>query len=248
MNLTVTNVARAAVDGRGRRRRVAAADARAPPLADRAARLDRAHRRRGLRWRAVRRHARHARARVDTGTHDARADRRRGRRHAASSPRSPPAVQQGRRRPAQAVTELGEGRIPAATGPPAHRRARGAAHRARSRPPRPGRDPRARAGAGVLAPRAGVLGQPRPAHAAGRAAGHGRGARGRRRRRPGALLQADRRLGRPAQPDGRGPVRPVAHPGRRAVPRDSEHDRAGRSGLRLRRRARPARRGARASA
>ena len=61
--------------------------------------------------------------------------------------------------------------------------------------------PAARGAAGGVPPRAGLVGLPRPAHAAGRDARDDRGARGRHRRRPGPLPPPDPRRGRP---DGRG--------------------------------------------
>ena len=62
-----------------------------------------------------------------------------------------------------------------------------------------------------------VVGLPRPADAAGRAAGDDRGARGRARRRPGALPRADAGRGRPDGADGRRPLRAVPDPRRRAA-------------------------------
>ena len=65
-------------------------------------------------------------------------------------------------------------------------------------------------------PRAGLVGLARPAHAAGRAAGDDRGARGRPGRGPGALPPADARRGRPDGADGRRPLRALPDPRRRA--------------------------------
>ena len=84
-----------------------------------------------------------------------------------------------------------------------------------------GRGPRAGAAGGGQPPRAGRLGLARPAHAAGRAAGDGRGAGGRRRRRPGhgrRLPPPDPGRDRPDGPARRRPVRAVPDQRRRAAP------------------------------
>ena len=72
----------------------------------------------------------------------------------------------------------------------------------------------ARAQAGAVPSRAGGLGLPRPAHAAGPAERHGRGPPGRHSRRPGPLPPPDPGRGRPAHRNGGRPVRAVPHPGR----------------------------------
>ena len=101
----------------------------------------------------------------------------------------------------------------------------GPVRRPRLRPPAARRGARARAAARGVAPRAGVVGLPRPAHAARRDPGDGRGARGRHRHRPGALPPPDPRRGRPDGADGRRPLRALAHP-RRPARRAARGDRA----------------------
>ena len=100
---------------------------------------------------------------------------------------------------------------------------------------------------GAVAARAGLVGLPRPAHAAGRPARDDRGARGRPGRRPGALPRADARRGRPDGADGRRPLRAVPDPRRRAAPEPAA-GRARRPGQRGARRRRLGRPGARRTA
>ena len=83
-----------------------------------------------------------------------------------------------------------------------------------------GRGPDAGAADGGQPPRARRLGVARPAHPAGRPAGDGRGARGRRRRRPadgGRVPPADPDRDRPDGRPGRRPVRAVPDQRRRAA-------------------------------
>ncbi|CAA9292750.1 MAG: Two-component system sensor histidine kinase, partial [uncultured Corynebacteriales bacterium] len=117
----------------------------------------------------------------------------------------------------------GRGDVPLAARPRcgAHRAGLGrhcrAALGARPRPPT-GPPQRVGAGGGGPPPRIGRLGLPRPAHPAGRAAGDGRGAGGRRRQPAGPGRPLPRHDGpgdRPAGRDGRRLVRAVPHPRRR---------------------------------
>ena len=101
---------------------------------------------------------------------------------------------------------------------PRSERAAGALGRAGAHQPSAGGVAAPRGAARGLSARADLVGLPRPAHAAGRHAGDGRGARGRDGRGPGALPPADPRRGRPDGADGRRPVRAVADPRGRADP------------------------------
>ena len=192
--------------------------AAAAPVDPLAARPGRGRRRRL----GARRRRRRPRGAMFLSDHDCgvvAAGRARGRRRSRCWSRSPSA---------RAIVALVAG---AARGRPAARRRSGAYVAERRGPERaPGALRRAgahqRAARGVaaargaargVAARAGLVGLPRPAHAAGRAAGDDRGARGRHGRRPGALPPADPRRGRPDGADGRRPLRAVPDPRRRAA-------------------------------
>ena len=163
------------------------------------ARLGRAHRHGGVDRRAARRHPRHAAAdwRLDDrdpvdGGRRRNCHGRRGDWPPGGSPRTTAASAWPSLSSAPGACRVDHGRP--LTAELEHVRKRAGHDRVR-----PGRDPRSRAGAGIVSARARVLGEPRSAHAAGRPARDGRGARGRRGRRPDAVLQADRDVGRPAQ-------------------------------------------------
>lgn len=118
---------------------------------------------------------------------------------------------------------------------PPPRRAGRAVPRAGGRLRPAGRRARARAGPRSEPPRAGRVGEPRPAHPAGRAARDGRGPGGRGRRRPAdhqPLPRPHPRRGGAADRDGGRPVRAVPHPrgGAAPVPPPRRPRRPGRRG------------------